>query len=888
MIKTSAMFSAHALHALLRNTLIILVTLFIALFFWLKVGIEADKLVLGDYKIEKLYLKLDKKLTLKADKVLIPQKKEKASFTKIDKVFDKVKYLFTFFERIDLKHIDFDNNHYAFVFQDNILDISNDDYSLKGTIERKGLVLTANVSQFRLKKEAISLYGSVSYTLRKHKLSAKGTYDAFGILGRFNVHKNGDDVDFKISSQKFTDLRTLINKIPMNPAIKSWIVDKVQAQSYTLNHLNGEGKITKNGFEINFDTLRGNVLFEDVKIYYKEGLDPVIADNFTLTYKERGLYFDLVNPMYKDRNMQGSKVAITHLGQKAKLLLDLHMKTAIDKTLQKVLHAYAIKIPVKQKGEIPQVDVNLTIPLGKKYQNKKVAVRVNVELGKGTVWYQKIELPLSQAHVIFDNSLKERIKVDAQLRKGIVYLGKTKFPVLSGKGTYTKNRVDLSDVHVKESWYDTKVNGTVNLHTKRANLELKVKKLTIGDKQKYVVLKDKKLPLLLEYSNAVKASVKPFGLKISNTKEGMVIALDSLKKIKPYLHNIAVDFDDGTLEVTKKKSDTYTFKGLLKRQKCFFYEKKKCYTQIPCHGTLSKKGFDFYAFHDRLHYKAKKSRMTLRNINIDLKKLLNVRSKKQSSGNKLVILGKKSTIRYDKYKLLSDSYDIELSPKGNIKATASLDGDIVNFSKKGEKFLLKAHRVKDKMLHPLIQFDGLKGGRYTLKLSGDPEKTMKGQIIVEGGIMSDFKAYNNTLAFINALPALATLSNPGFSEKGFKIIEGIAEYHVEKSNRFIFDSIYIKGESATIVGKGMIDIKQNKIDIKLAIQTARELGKFVGNLPLLGYILMGQDKSMTVGLEVTGKLSQPLVQTSATKEILTLPLELIKRTLQSPAHIINK
>jgi len=34
----------------------------------------------------------------------------------------------------------------------------------------------------------------------------------------------------------------------------------------------------------------------------------------------------------------------------------------------------------------------------------------------------------------------------------------------------------------------------------------------------------------------------------------------------------------------------------------------------------------------------------------------------------------------------------------------------------------------------------LKNGRYTIKISGNPDKVMKGKIIVEGGVMSDFKA----------------------------------------------------------------------------------------------------------------------------------------------------
>jgi hypothetical protein len=164
---------------------------------------------------------------------------------------------------------------------------------------------------------------------------------------------------------------------------------------------------------------------------------------------------------------------------------------------------------------------------------------------------------------------------------------------------------------------------------------------------------------------------------------------------------------------------------------------------------------------------------------------------------------------------------------------------------------------------------------------------MKGRIIVEGGVMSNFKAYNNTLAFINTIPALATLQSPGFSKQGFKIKEGVIEYR-QRKEKILFDSIYIKGNAATIVGKGTLDLKQNRIHIDLAIRTARELGKILGNLPLLGYIITGKDKSMTIGLKIRGSIDQPKVQTSAAKEILSLPLEIIKRTLESPAHIINR
>jgi hypothetical protein len=188
------------------------------------------------------------------------------------------------------------------------------------------------------------------------------------------------------------------------------------------------------------------------------------------------------------------------------------------------------------------------------------------------------------------------------------------------------------------------------------------------------------------------------------------------------------------------------------------------------------------------------------------------------------------------------------------------------------------------MLHPLINFTGLKQGRYSLKKEGDPSKQMKGRILIEGGVLSDFKAYSNTLAFINTLPALATLHSPGFSNKGFKIEEGVIEYTMTPE-KIIFDSVYLKGNSATVVGTGEVDLKTKKLNINLAIRSVREFGKMVGKIPLLGYILMGDDNSMTVGLKVTGTLDDPKVNTSVAKDILTLPLQILQRTITAPAHM---
>ncbi len=826
-----------------------------ALFYWLKVGIHADNLTFGHYKIDGLYIKLDKKLILKAHNIVIPQSKAKPSFDNLDKTFDNIKYLFTFFDYIELEKIHFQNNELNIIFIDDILYVGSDDYEIAGNIQREGEKYIADVSMLYLKKDNIDIKGQFVYDINSDRLETKGEFNAYHIKGRFKASKENNTIDFTLNSEEFTDLKILIDKFPLNETIKSWIVEKVQAKKYRLYALSGRGEIKNDGFKMDFDALKGNALLEDVKIYYKEKLSPVLAESCILTYEKGGLYFDLKNPMYKDRDLSGSKVSIVDLAGKnpTTLIVDLHIKSVIDSVVHEILKAYDLQIPVTQKGSMAKVDVKIDIPL--KESSQKTSVFVNVDLEEGDV-----------------------------------YINKVRLPVLKGNVQYDKGFVTLKDIDLKESWYEGRANGKIDLKEKKVDLVFDAKQISIGgEKEKFLVLENKLLPLTLDYSKNIIVELPTLKLKIVNRPKDMLIQVGKIEKIKPYLKNIGLQIDGGNLDITTKDFETYTFKGKLHRRSCVLYDKENvCHTRVPCSGKITKNGIDFYAFNKRLHFNAAKSRIKLKNLNIDLKKFLSSREKvNKGKIKRLLILGQNSKLRYDKYTLVTDSYDIEVKSNGNINAIGSSGGDIVKFNKKGKLFSMQALRVKDKMLHPFIHFKGLKKGRYTVKMSGNPDKVMKGQIIVEGGVMSDFKTYNNTLAFINTLPALATLQNPGFSEKGFKIKEGVIEYRVI-GDKIIFDSVYIKGGSATIVGKGEVNIKKKTIKMDLAIQTAREIGKFLGSLPLVGYILMGKDKSMTVGLKITGTLEKPKVQTTTAEDILTLPLHFLKRTLESPAHIINK
>jgi hypothetical protein len=862
MIKETAMFSAHTIHVLMRNTLIFFIVLFVSLFFWLKSGIEIDVLKLGRYKVEGLYLKLGKRFTLKAQNIVIPKSKKKTSLKNIEKSFEKAKYFFTFFDSIDIDNVQFNDNHLNIIFRQEVIYIANDDYELAAQIERKDKIYLVDVPMLVLKKENITLNGQLQYDLDKDLVATKGEFDAYGINGRFTVIKKKDDIAFKVSSDSFTNLRPLIKRSKLSANIQAWILDKIKAKHYTVKTLSAKGKIEDGSFKMDVDSLKAKMLLKDVKMHYHKDLDPIDVQSIILIYEDNTLFFDLKEPKYRGRDMSGSKLSIRGLGTKMTVLdLDLKIYTKIDDTLHEILRSYKVKIPIKHVGKPVNIALKMNIPLTKSVKKKESNLIVDVELSKGG------------------------LSID-----------KTVFPVLGGKVHYEKNMLTLKDVHIKEKWYEGVLHGKVNLKEKNADLIFEVKDINIGKKKKFLVLRDISLPFRLDYSNEFKIDIPSLNLSMHNKKDEFEIYIQDLKKIQPYIINSTIRaLDGGSLRVRSRDFSNYAFSGYVQKRECVFYTKGKCHVTVPIHGKVTANSMEVYAFDKRLYFSSTNRYLKLNNLNIDIKKLLDSQKKEkernknvpnQKTKESLVVLGKNGNFRYDTHSLNTDSYDIEVKPNGDVKATGALDGDIVKFSKKGNNIFIKALRVKDKLLHPLIDFRGLQGGRYSVEMYGNPEDEMYGTIIIEGGMMRDFQAYNNTLALINVLPAIATLSNPGFSENGFSIEEGVIEYRI-KGNTLTFDSIYIKGTSSTVVGKGTIHLKYKILDLQLAIKTARELGKIVGSIPLVGDILLGKEKSLTIGLTIKGDMDKPKVETSVAKDILNLPLMLIKRTLDTSINVFN-
>jgi hypothetical protein len=834
-----------AINEVVKDFFIVMFILVVPLFIWLYVGIHIQNLHFRHYFVDGLYIKLDKKLILKANKVVIPKNKSKPSFSKVEKTFNNIKNILDYFEYIELNNIEFENNKLTVLYSDDVFFLSTKEYSLSSIVKKHHNTIEANITSLYINKANVELRGVLKYHLKTDILHTHGKFAFSDSNGTFEFSKNKDDIAINISSGTFSDIQHIIApwKIPAN--IHKWLAHKLKAKHYKLDHFFINGKLdSEANLVLDFKNIDAKVVLQDVDIYFDKNLPSVKTKQLDIIYSNNRLYFNAKSPKYQNRDLNGSYVIIQPIISNSQPVayLHLHVKSQLDNIVSKVLTANKVYLPI-QFNKKQVCDISIDIP--------------------------------------FDSNKRSKTVVDCNLTKGRFYVSTIPLDIQKGRVRYKNQNIKLQNIWLKNRNYNLIVNGNINTKAKQISLKSKVKqiKYTNKDKQTVFLLKNKNIPISINYAKNIIVNLSTLKTKLVVSKNKVDITISKLSKVLPYIKNLPIELYDGVLHIASKDFIKYAFDGIIKWKECFlFQQKNSCMSSLKIKGYYKNNNIKLYAVGKKLYIDTKRKTIKLNKLNIDLEQFLKAKIKQSSKSNKkLYIAGKKSTIRYKTSHLLTDSYDIVVYPNGNVKAMGSLDNDIVKFEKVAKNISIKAYRVKDKMLHPLINFDGLKRGRYTLKVSGNPDKKLKGEILIEGGVIKDFKAYNNTLAFINSIPALATFSKPGFSTKGYEIKEGMILYHKIKDKIYL-DSIYIKGKSGNVAGKGVIDLKHETLDVSLAVQVAKDFGKIISKIPLIGYIIMGDDNSLTLGLNIKGSFKKPVVTNTVAKDIISLPFEMLKRT----------
>jgi hypothetical protein len=836
---------------MLRNTLLIVPLLLVLTLYFLRQGITVESLQIGPYKVEGLYLKLDKKLIAKVHYLKIPAGKKSFDVSQIETQLDRIKMLSAYFQYIAFDDIVQEGNHYRVLYQDHVIYLSNNDYEIAGTIRRDGNVIEGEIPFFYDKKYKLRMNGTYHYDYRKNILALRGDYAISGIAGKFQAKRTGERIRFHLNTLPFKQIKPLLDNLDADADTHEWLADRITAETFQIHSLEGEISVTaRGGYELKPMSVIAKAVIKKASVRFEDALQPAVLDVAEITMKRNVLYFTFQKPMYAGRTLKGTTLYLTNLlGTKPlKIHLELKANTPYDKTIARILKVYDITLPLKQHSGTTRSSIVLD-----------VVAKTGKTVFKGRTQLSKSKIDL--------------YGIPVAVRKGEV--------------TYDDHRVTLHKVDASTEWLHAVVGGTLKLNAKSAVLSADVKRLVVGGKTPFLSMKDKrKVPVRLNWKKQTRIDLPLYKTRITlGKKKGYTLTCSDIRPILPYLKGLPSGIKSGSTTIKTNDNKHYRFSGKVTWPTSYLYDKKGPITLFPFAGTYQNNA-RVSLLNGRIAYNGTRNEIKLKQLYIDGKKLLDQNKKSNSKATKVQVKGTQILIRYEKYVLLTDRFSLRVNGKNTI-FVATKDGDTVRVELNGNAIVVKAHRIKAPMLRALVNFGGLKGGHYSLDLQGNLKGTMRGVITIEGGIVSSFKTYNNLIALFNTVPSLSSLSNPGFSKQGFEVRTGRIEFHMV-NNRIYFDMIYIDGKSAAISGKGTVSTLNGAINMDLAVRTARGLGKLIGSLPIVGYILMGKDKSITTGVKVTGTLENPKVTTNVVMETLLAPFGMFIRTLKSPAHIINK
>ncbi|HHO75334.1 MAG TPA: DUF3971 domain-containing protein [Deltaproteobacteria bacterium] len=104
-----------------------------------------------------------------------------------------------------------------------------------------------------------------------------------------------------------------------------------------------------------------------------------------------------------------------------------------------------------------------------------------------------------------------------------------------------------------------------------------------------------------------------------------------------------------------------------------------------------------------------------------------------------------------------------------------------------------------------------------------------------------------------------------------------------------FNDFYLDSNSLQLSAVGQYSLKTKEIDAHIGIQPFESVDRTIGMIPLLGWVLTGEDKKLiVVSMKVRGELDDPVVQIAPVDTISNPVKESLFRLLSIPSDIIRR
>ena len=455
---------------------------------------------------------------------------------------------------------------------------------------------------------------------------------------------------------------------------------------------------------------------------------------------------------------------------------------------------------------------------------------------------------------------------------------------LSIKPTRLRIKDDTLDIFRAQFSLDENISAKVSVHYKlgesTAKLSLENTQLLSED----LLFIGPKFNLNYAFKNQTHyftANDLALNIKIDKQKRVEVLLKD-ISKIFPYsLPLQTYGLQEGNAKITYKDKKTKV-NLIIDNFKPLFSRNGKSITQYEIKGEY-KKNTLLMKINDDISIRYTKD-VTARIKNIDfnlfpiLEYVKETSKQKKKNALNLTIRTEGSNIILDDSgrKVLADKMKIEIK-EDTINAKLFYNDGGVIFQSEGDEFTVFGNGLDDRFMNNLFKFSTFEGGVLSFSTYGN-FKHHTSLMNIDNTTIKEYTILNNTLAFFNTIPALVTFSVPGYSSSGLKVSNAYALFDINDSIAHVKDS-KITSKELVITIEGESNLEESTVDILMQVKT--DIGSSAKNIPLVGYIIFGEDTVSTT-VHVHGPLANPEVDNAAAKSVVAAPYNILKRTITLP------
>lgn len=897
-------------------------------------GFKIDNISIANVKISGLYLKLNKKLILEVKNIDLRAFKRESSEIKPPKISDItqiVRYavgLSSFFERLNLPLIQTKNEKYFVLFDGESFKVDIPyilaDFSLKN--EESDIML--DIKTLKVKQEQLDIKGRILYLER-------GGIFAFDLESYINNRKDNiisyqGETNFKylnvvLDSTRLDSIDILAPYIKMlDSNVYEWMYERADFSAITIKRAYLYTKSLDNINKAVNDNLYASGVLENVVLNFDDNLQNITTPEVAVIFDGGKLSFLVQNAEYGanqkgdsgESKMRESKKDLSEFGESKSdspknaqsnitnlakhtnltqpnanrptkiskatvelsgflapqtlLSIKLNLNGALlDSNVLEILENYDITLPLRQIDgtNSGNLALNILLPIGKLETKATAEGNINIK-----------------------NSLINIAGIDTLIKNALI-------AITPDSVSINKAQVEISDILKGQA------NAKIDTNALKMDLQLQPSVFAIknGD-MKIIDFSDTAISATMDFSDKFSAKIAPLDMRVNTNENGTIIIGANLAKLVPYAPILnLLDMKNGfiALKIPQNGESLLLNAKIDNLNYPLYYLNKNRVTTLQIDGKISDNELNFSDKANKIDLK-----IALDDNDIDLKindKFINIdellnsqiplfASMREDSPNdsskntttNLLINGENLAFRLFGYDVPFDESMLKLTKNGFIANGKNKNG-IANIILDSGTLSVEANNFNADFVNAVFKKDIVDGGTFGV-FGIYRDKRFVGDISAFDTSVKEMATLQNILTFIDAIPSLVVFKLPGFSASGYEVEEAKVRVGID-SDFVAIENIDINGSSVDITGNGVVDLKTQELNVRLELSTIKSLSSILNKIPIIGFLLLGEDGKITTDLTITGTLESPKTEISLLEDAAKTPLNILKRVF-SPFQIL--